>query len=292
MPTVSVIIPAFNSAATIERAIRTALAQEGVSFEVIVIDDGSTDETGRVVEQFGDRVRMARQPNGGPAKARNHGARLAGGEWLAFLDADDEWVANKLAHQLARADDRTGLIYTDCLYFGDSNRVTARQSDGLQLTEGDLFEDLLLRNNIITLSSAMIRKRDFDRLGGFDESPALIGVEDWDLWLRYAAEGRVGLCPEPLTRYRWHAGGTSRKLDHMNRARQLVLQRALSLPRGRQMSRAVTRRAYASAWRIAAWYAAATERRKAIWWYTRSLLWWPWDVQPYKEIVKCCLGRS
>jgi glycosyltransferase involved in cell wall biosynthesis len=291
MSTVSVVIPAYNSARYLEQAVDAALSQTGVSLEVVVIDDGSTDDTGAVLERFGDRIRKVSQANGGPASARNHGARLAGGEWLAFLDADDDWAPNKLACQLARADDQTGLVYTDCIYFGDSGRVTERQSDGLRLLEGDIFEELLLEN-FITLSSVLIRKRDFDRLGGFDESPPLIGVEDWDLWLRYAAVGKVGLCPDALTRYRWHAGGTSRRLDHMNQGRRAVIRRALDLPRGRRVSRSLARRAYASAWQIAGWYAAATQPGKAIWWYVRALCCWPWNVRPYKEIVKCCLGRN
>ncbi len=291
MPTVSVIIPAYNSAPYVEQAVNAALGQAGVEVEVLVVDDGSTDDTWAVLERFGGRIRKERKPNGGPASTRNHGARLAAGEWLAFLDADDDWAPNKLAEQLTRADAQTGLVYTDCLYFGDSGRVAQRQSDGLRQPESDIFEELLL-DNFITTSSVLMRKRDFVRLGGFDEGPELIAVEDWDLWLRYAAEGKVGLCRDALTRYRWHAGGASRKLDHMCAARRRVVSRALALPRGRRVGRALARRAFASTWQIAAWYAAPTERRKAVWWYVRSLCCWPWDPRPYKEIVKCCLRRA
>jgi glycosyltransferase involved in cell wall biosynthesis len=288
LPAVTAIIPTYNASAYVAQAIRSALDQRDVALEVIVVDDGSTEDTRRVLGPFGERVRYVRQANRGPANARNHGARLATGDWLAFLDADDEWLPGKLAAQLAAADVDAGLVYTDCNYFGDCVRVSARQSDGLRLWNGDIFEELLL-DNFLTLSSVMIRKSCFQRLGGFDESPELIGVEDWDLWLRYAAEGRVRLCREALTRYRWHAGGTSRKLEQMNHARHRVLRRALALPRARQVDRALVRRAFASAWRIAAWYAAGTERKKAIWWYLRSAWCWPWDIAPYKGIVKCCL---
>src|SRR5262249_10341236 len=156
MPTLTVVIPAFNSARTVEQAVQAALAQTGVAHEVVVIDDGSTDDTWQVLERFGDHIRKVRQPNAGPASARNHGARprpasarkrgagLAASEGLAFLDADDDWDPEKLTRQLAATDEQTGLVYTDCLYFGDSSRVTARQSDGLHLPEGDIFEALLL----------------------------------------------------------------------------------------------------------------------------------------------------
>src|SRR5438874_1191114 len=113
MPDVSVIIPAYNCAAYIGPAIASALSQRDVAVEVIVVDDGSTDETWHVLERFGDAIRTLRQANAGPAAARNRGARSAAGAWLAFLDADDEWLPEKLARQLALVDERTGLVYTD-----------------------------------------------------------------------------------------------------------------------------------------------------------------------------------
>src|SRR5262245_35232624 len=137
-PAVSVVIPAYNSAATVAQAVDAALAQTGVIAEVLVIDDGSTDDTGRVLGRSAGRVRTPRPPTPGPAAARNHRAWLAEGEWLAFLDADDDWAPGKLAAQLARADAESGLVYTDCLYFGDTGRVPARQSEGSRLPEGDV----------------------------------------------------------------------------------------------------------------------------------------------------------
>src|SRR5262245_48697084 len=110
---VSAIIPAYNAAPFIEQAVASALAQKGVDTEVIIVDDGSTDGTWEKLERFGDRIWKVRQSNGGPAKARNHGARLATGDWLAFLDADDEWAPDKLAKQLALARDGIDLVYCE-----------------------------------------------------------------------------------------------------------------------------------------------------------------------------------
>jgi hypothetical protein len=197
-PLVTVIIPSFNGAAYIGQALRSALDSPGVPLEIIVVDDGSTDDTFKVLEGFDTRVRLVRQERGGPYRARNHAARLARGDWLAFLDADDDWLPGKLAAQVRLAASGPDLVYTDRLNFGDLSRVKERQSDSVTLHEGDIFEPLLL-GNFITLSSVLMRKSAFEKLGGFAIERR--GVQDWDMWLRYSSDGgRVGLCREPLTR--------------------------------------------------------------------------------------------
>jgi glycosyltransferase involved in cell wall biosynthesis len=289
-PTVSVIIPTFNGVAFISQAISSALLTRNVSVEVIVIDDESTDDTWQILEGFGDAIRKVQQSKGGPYKARNLGARLARGKWLAFLDADDDWFPDKLAKQLALADEGTALIYTDRLNFGDCSRVKERQSDSVQLFEGDVFEPLLL-GNFITLSSVLIRRDWFERLGGFSELH--VGVQDWDLWLRCASYGSVvKLLREPLTRYRIHEKQMSGDLDRRALERVAVVQRALLSQRGQQVTRKVARQALASVWEIGAWQAAQTHRFKAITWYVRAACHWPWKVQLYKGIVRCCLERA
>jgi glycosyltransferase involved in cell wall biosynthesis len=289
-PRVTVIIPSFNAQAFIHNSVSSALASQGVAVEVIVIDDGSTDDTWKVLEAFGDRIRKVRQERGGPYRARNLGAQLARGEWLAFLDADDEWLPDKLRRQLEMATDDIGLVYTDRLNFGDIERVKERQSDSVQLFEGDIFEPLLL-GNFVTLSSVLVRKDWFDRLGGFEI--ARRGVQDWDLWLRYSgAGGRVALCREPLTRYRFHGEQMTKSLDQRAADREAVLRRALQQPRAQRLSRQFVRRTMANLWQIGAWDAQAIDgqRGKAILWYLRSARYWPWNVSVYKGIIKCCLA--
>ena len=120
MPRICAIIPVFNAASHIESAIASALTQEGVEVEVIVVDDGSTDGTWQVLESLGDQIRKERQTNGGPAAARNYGARLATTEWLAFLDADDEWLPSKAAQQFAALDHTATMVYS-ILFGGKQN---------------------------------------------------------------------------------------------------------------------------------------------------------------------------
>lgn len=286
MPQVSVIIPAYNASAYVAQAVQSALGQRGVDLEVIVIDDGSTDDTPKVLATFGESIRVVRQSNAGHVKARNHAAQLARGEWLAFLDADDEWLPDKLAKQLQLAEEDTALIYTGRQNFGDCGRIASLQSVE-ELLEGDVF-DMLLLGNFLTVSSVIIRKTWFEQLEGFNAEP--YGCEDWDLWLRCAARGgRIRVCREPLTRYRWHTTSMSFNHDRMCYGRFKVLERALALPRSRQAPWSVRRRALAYAWVVSAAYAANNSRWTALKWYIRSLTCWPFIGEAYLGIAISCL---
>lgn len=293
-PTVSVLIPVYNGAAYVAGAVDSALAQQEVDLEVIVVDDGSTDETPKILDSYGNRIRVVRRPNAGHVAARNFAAGIASGQWLAFLDADDAWHPAKLAKQLqcAAADPNAGLVYTERMSIGDLRFVAQRQSDCETQYEGDVFEPLLI-NNFITVSSVLIRTSWFRRLGGFDPEP--YGCEDWDLWLRYVdAGGTVRVCREPLTYYRWHS--TSMSCDHprMLGGRQKVLQRALKLPRGQAISKHVVARAKASLWNTSAWHATNCGDPRGILWYLTAAYYWPWNRDVYRQIARSCaisLGR-
>lgn len=288
-PQVSVIIPSYNAEHYVGQAIESALASRDVTVEVIVIDDQSTDNTWSVLEGFGDRIRIVRQEKGGPYKARNLGAKLARGAWLAFLDADDDWMPDKLAKQMALAADGNDLVFTDRLNFGDISGVKERQSDCVSLYDGDVFEHLL-QGNFITLSSVLMRKEAFERLGGFSVTD--FGVQDWDLWLRFAGQGgRVGLAREPLTRYRIHSEQMSLDFDARARDRLAVVRRALATPRGQQVSFQVRRQALSNVWEIGAWQAAPQYRGKAFGWFLQAARQWPWNLRLYKGMAKCVLNR-
>ncbi len=291
MSLVTTIIPSYNAREFISETIESAICQTHHDQEIIVVDDGSSDGSVDRLKDFGDRIHLIQQPNGGPAKARNTGARLASGRWLAFLDADDRWSPEKLEKQLALADEHTSLVYTDRLNFGDCGRMNRRLSEVATLWEGDVFEQLL-RGNFITMSSALIRREDFLELGGFDEDRELISVEDWEFFVRFAEAGkRVRVCPEPLTEYRWHPVKISLNHDRCRHQRWTVLQRALRLNRAKELSWQSVRQAKANVWQASAWYASEASRWKAVSWYGRSLCYWPWDMTVYKAILRCSLGR-
>jgi glycosyltransferase involved in cell wall biosynthesis len=204
--TVSVIMPAYNAAAYVGRAIESALAQTHPPLEILVVDDGSTDHTADVVASFEPAVRLVRKPNGGPASARNLGAKLARGRWLGLLDADDWWQPNKLSLQLECAtNSKIGLIH--CLPDHRSETVPNQI----------LFDDLWKKNWIIN-SSVLIRRDVFDLLGGFDEAKELISVEDYNFWLRVAAsDWQIVTCQNVLVHYT-RGIGISANADRFMRA--------------------------------------------------------------------------
>jgi len=198
MSSVSVVIPAYNAAKDIAGAIESCLAQKLRPSEILVVDDGSSDDTPAVVASFPPPVRLLRKPNGGPASARNLGISQAQGNWVALLDADDKWHPEKLERQLELdTAPEIGLIH------GISNVSKPHVPDEI------LFE-ALWENNLIVNSSVLIRKSAFETLGRFNEEKRLISVEDYNLWLRLAHAGwRIVTCQHKHTFYTRNVGISS-----------------------------------------------------------------------------------
>ena len=211
-PLVSVLMPAYNAARHLSESIESVRRQSFVDWELIVIDDGSQDETAEIAKRFAvadARVRVISQANGGQASARNSGLAEARGDLIAFLDADDLWVCDKLERQVAVME-KTGvdLVYSDGEFFSDEGELG--ENDGFDIVPGKvegaaMFPLLFQRNRIATLS-VLVRKRCLDRVGGFDSNRKYQNCEDYDLWLTLANSGVVfyGMA-EKLMRYRRHS---------------------------------------------------------------------------------------
>jgi glycosyltransferase involved in cell wall biosynthesis len=204
-PSVSVIIPAYNAAGYLERAVNSVLAQTYLPHEILIVDDGSRDTTFEVAKAMPPPARAIRKENGGPAAARNRGAKEATGEWIAFLDADDTWLPEKLERQMALATPETGIVHCLC---GDSRRPP------------DLLTfDELWKRNSITTSSVLMQRDVFWKFGGFDEDPLLVCVEDHNLWLKVAAGAwRIRTLQENLVSYTPASGSLTQQVERFARA--------------------------------------------------------------------------
>ena len=195
MPLVSVIIPSFNRAYLLERAINSVLGQTFTDFELIVVDDGSTDSTRELLSQFRDRLLPLFQEHCGVSAARNAGVKRSSGELLAFLDSDDEWLPDKLLRQVRMYDAKDALFicHTDEIWIRDDKKV---QQKKVHQKQGGRFFERALQRCLISPSSVMISRTLLDRVGWFDES--LPAAEDYDLWLRVTAHYEVAFVPERL----------------------------------------------------------------------------------------------
>jgi glycosyltransferase involved in cell wall biosynthesis len=195
VPLVSVVIPTYNRAAVLERSIRSVLGQTLKDFELIVVDDGSTDSTQELLVRFDGKLRYAFQENRGVAAARNTGIGLSIGELVAFLDSDDEWLPDKLARQVARFDRTKNafVCHSEEIWIRDGKRVPQKP---LHRKQGGRFFERALERCLISPSSVMISRRLLDEVGWFDEE--LAAAEDYDLWLRITAFHEVDFITEPL----------------------------------------------------------------------------------------------
>jgi glycosyltransferase involved in cell wall biosynthesis len=232
-PLVSVIIPTHDSARFIAEAVRGALAQTDGRHEVIVIDDGSSDQTGDILRGFAGRIRHLRQDNRGPAAARNAGIKMARGKYICFLDADDLWMPDKVELQVrfmeARSD--VGLLFADAEEWEDDTilkpsilaTTTCHSAIVSQVPIPDAFGKLVIENFIPT-SSVMIRKDCFLTTGLFDED--LRVVEDRDMWLRVAAHFGIACLPWVLARKRSHGTNISTRTELTARSRIIVWEKA------------------------------------------------------------------
>jgi glycosyltransferase involved in cell wall biosynthesis len=184
----SVVIPTYNRASKLQRALESVLAQSYDNFEILVMDDGSTDNSAEVVASFGDtRITYRWEKNfGGPARPRNRGIALAKGEWICFLDADDWWTADKLQVCFDYINDKVDLVYHDLNIVADQPKLFGRKINKSRQVKPPVFMDLLLKGNAINNSSVVVRKRLLERIGGFNESAEMIASEDYNTWLRIA----------------------------------------------------------------------------------------------------------
>jgi len=236
MPLVTVIIPAYNAGRTITAALQSVVAQTFRDYEIVVVDDGSADDTALRVAEFSDRVIYVRLANGGPASARNEALRRATGKYIAFLDADDVWLPRKLERQVAYFDcfPETGLLHSAALVSHAPTQKALETLDVVPPAElgeapANVFCDLFHGALEINPLTVMTRRDVLDEIGGFDERREL-HVADWDLWLRIAAKHPVGYLPQALAVHR-PGGSMSSEVEQTYRGQQMVIGQSTGLCR-------------------------------------------------------------
>ncbi|MCC2641102.1 MAG: hypothetical protein K0S45_1515 [Nitrospira sp.] len=252
MPRVSVVIPTYNCAQFLGRTVDSALGQTYRDFEVIVVDDGSTDETQTLMQTYGESIRYLYQKNQGASAARNVAVSRATGEFIAYLDADDMWSPEKLARQVEYLDAHPacGFVHTDVSVIDERDQVLHtrfNEETKRAVPQGRCVRDVLLRSHIQTLT-VLERRSAFDSAQGFDLR--LPVAQDYLHWILVVLHGfQVGYLHEPLGQYRWRAGSLMssqrRLLNDVVKIYQIILrEEQLEKTYGAEMCRLVNERLY------------------------------------------------
>jgi glycosyltransferase involved in cell wall biosynthesis len=253
MADVSVVIPTHNRAALVKQAIDSVLAQTDPAGEILVVDDGSTDDTQAQLATYGDRIRVIYHPQGGVAAARNQALRVAVGQWIGFLDDDDVWLPTKLERQkaLIEQNPELGLVHCSDYAVDDELNILYPRTIAPE-NRGDVFERLLM-GNFIFQSCVMARRDVLEEVGYMD--PALRFAPDYDLWLKIGARYSTDFVTEPLVLCRQSASGCLTKdirLEQRLREVHEIFERSITLrpieARVRRMGRYELERRSAASW--------------------------------------------
>jgi glycosyltransferase involved in cell wall biosynthesis len=227
MAIISVIIPAYNAERTIQETIESVLSQSFIDLEVIVINDGSNDDTEEVVSGLKDaRIRFFSYPNSGPQISRNRGIEKATGDYLSFLDADDLWTTDKLEAQFAALQENSDCaVAYSWTSFIDENGKPLPGGQRFRFN-GQVYEQLLLGDFIGSGSNPLICKEALLSVGTFDE--ALLGGQDWEMWLRLASQYSFAVVPRDQVLYRKSSVSWSANIERQERGYKQVIEKCLS----------------------------------------------------------------
>lgn len=265
------------------------------AFEILLIDDGSDDDTETHLAALAatdPRIQHLTQTNQGPGSARNHGCRVARGQWIAFLDHDDAWEPEKLALQLETAEGHPAdVVFTAVRNMDVRDRVEPiRSAFEVQNSPSSVFRELLF-DNFITLSSTLVRAEAIQKAGLFAE--CWRGVEDWALWLKMAEGGaRFYGLNKPLVSYHWHQSSLSKQHGTMQAQRKAVVRQFLDTDAGRMMTRSDRQKIKANERRGSAWFTAEASLVSAALMYGQAAVTWPFEMKSWKGILKCMLFRT
>ena len=291
--TCSVIIPCYNASPFIGEAIQSVLNQTVPVSEIIVVDDGCSDDSARIAEGFGAPVRVIRQKNTGVAKARNAGFVQSKGTWIAFLDADDLWLPDKLEKQFAKTKQDYLFVYCDAENFGECDKLSSCRMAYTTLYEGQVFEHLLV-GNFISTSGVLVHREVLKRTELF--SDRFVYAEDWAMWLRIATLVSFGCVHEPLVRYRVHSAGISKNTHNVYDASLKILSWVRTIPESRRFSARTWRLARSNIEGRRAWaYDLKGLSCRSAGCYVLALIFNPWCGYRWKALIRtiiCMFGMK
>ncbi len=284
---VSVIIPTYNSARYLCEALDSVLCQRYPDYEIIVVDDGSTDDTERMIADRYPMVRYHFIENRGAAAARNFGISKAEGEFIAFLDADDRWLPEKLEKQvrLLECDQRLGMVFTENGFFNESGIVQERVNKRGRLMDGDIVRNIFL-NSYVATPTVMVRKRVLDDVGLFEEG--LVVAEDDNMWMRIGMKYGIELIDDPLVQCRITDGSLSRKSHNISwGVRKHIEVIRTKYPKiYRRLGRSAIRRKYSDLCFSEAYYAFSRDsHREARSNFIRSFFCYPFRMKPMLYVI-------
>ena len=289
---VTTVITSYNKGPWLAEAIDSALAQEIDDHEILVIDDGSRDNTRQVAEAYGNRIRYFHQENAGQVAAKNKGVELAQGNFIAFLDGDDRWRATKLSKQLAKFKDdpEVGVVYTDRLKFRDEEIVLASNKLGHTPREGRVTE-FLIYDMFVPFSSSMVRKSFLDQAGWMD--PQCPIAPDYDLWLRMSTVCKFAYVDEILMEYRTGIDSigsrVKSKIEYTLKIQENFVNNYFD---GKFPYPKALHRAYFNKYRSAGnFYLSQNRNGAAFKFFLKAARHSPWELRIYKNILRSLIWK-
>ena len=289
-PLVSIVIPTYNHAPMLKRALATVIEQTYQNWNAIVVNNYSTDNTLEVVAKFNDpRIQCVNFRNNGVIGAsRNEGIKLATGEYIAFLDSDDTWFPTKVEKSVSSLENGSDLVCHAEYWIDESGKsrlVTYGPS------EAATHHNLIYKGNRISTSAAMVRATLLKEVNGFDVSPELISTEDYDLWIRLAAKSnKFAFIDEPLGEYHRHDNNVSANIEKHLAAELALLTKHFAVDSRLQNALARRRR------KALAYYGAGRSLHRtrkyflALQKYARSLMIWPISLRLYAAVALSLMG--
>ncbi|MCI5120563.1 MAG: glycosyltransferase [Candidatus Electrothrix sp. AUS4] len=293
-PTVSVVITCYNYGEYLAGCLESVLSQTYTDYEIIIIDDGSTDNTSDVVKPYCNQyslIQYIKQENAGQANAKNQGIKKARGQFIAFLDADDLWHPKKLEKQMVLfADDNVGVVYSRQRFVDEDGKPIQQKKGRVQQTllpKSGKITTALFIDNFVPFSSSVVRSECFKEFEGFDESIAM-GI-DWDLWLRISTRYHFDYVDEPLLLYRiGHSGQMSKNILTRQECSDRIMDK-FKVDYPEELPASVERQAMAFTFCNRGYFFRHQNLILSTQYFLQAWLKRPFWIKPYYSLLKNCL---